>query len=208
MSEVKFQTKWIERSLRDYFGLNEDAAITSELLGEIKYLFVTTTHSYEIGFGKGVLPKNFEFDDAGDEWGCCTVEDTAQFSSIEEFAKIRNWGDRFVLRLLKEDWKDTESDDMTEFNSTVKMYAPEDSDYEGLEEDEECNLGIISADDLKYFTNAEVVRLMSCETEIHSISFIKDMKNLRVLEIGEVRFADTEGFDKLLNLEKLCIWSN
>lgn len=49
---------------------------------------------------------------------------------------------------------------------------------------------------------------MSCQTEIHSLRFLEDLPELRILEIGEVFLNDLEGLEKLIGLEKLCIWSN
>lgn len=54
--------------------------------------------------------------------------------------------------------------------------------------------------------NVEVVRLMDCESEIHSIRFIRDMPKLKVLELGRVRLSDTEGLERLNTLKYLCIW--
>ena len=59
-----------------------------------------------------------------------------------------------------------------------------------------------------HFYNLEVVRLMSCELDIHSLSFLEEYSKLRVLEIGEVDLDDLKGIDKLIGLEKLSIWSN
>ena len=49
---------------------------------------------------------------------------------------------------------------------------------------------------------------MSCQTEIHSLKFLKDLHKLRILEIGEVFLDDLVGLEELIGLEKLCIWSN
>ena len=57
-------------------------------------------------------------------------------------------------------------------------------------------------------TGLEVVRLMSCETEIHNLKFLTALSKLRVLEIGEVFLDTVEGLEALIGLEKLCIWSN
>ena len=59
-----------------------------------------------------------------------------------------------------------------------------------------------------HLPNLEAVRLMSCETEIHSLAFLNALPRLRVLEIGQVHLNTLEGLDRLIGLEKLCIWSN
>ena len=51
MRELHFQSRWFERCLRDYLGI-EDRPITEEDVQEIRYLLVSTTHSYELGFAK------------------------------------------------------------------------------------------------------------------------------------------------------------
>lgn len=58
------------------------------------------------------------------------------------------------------------------------------------------------------YYNLEVLRLMSCQTEIHSLKFLDALSRLRILEIGEVFLNDLDGLENLIGLEKLCIWSN
>ena len=43
MSEIKFQSKWFERCLKDFLNI-KNRAVTDKDIQEIKYLFVTTTH--------------------------------------------------------------------------------------------------------------------------------------------------------------------
>lgn len=219
MEEIKFQSKWFERCVRDYLEIG-DKPITKEKLSTIKYLYITTTNGHEVEFGTGVLPKVFSFDDAGDEWMCRCISDTTRFQKVEEFIKISDWGKikevsikADILKLEKESEADKDSfvDDklMEEFTKSKKRYYTEESDYEGLEEDEETyDWGILIPEDFSYLPNLEVVRLMGCELEIHSLKFLKALSKLRVLEIGEVRLTDLEGLEKLMGLEKLCIWSN
>ena len=107
------------------------------------------------------------------------------------------------------DGGDTDSAGMEEYEGSVKIYETEDSDFEGLVRDEETyDYGVLSTDDFSHFTNLEVVRLMSCETEIHSLSFLKALPKLRILEVGEVRLNTLDGLEKLVGLEKLCVWAN
>lgn len=252
--EIQFKSRWLERCIRDYLGI-ADRAITEEDISVIKYLYVSTTNGYFVGFGKGVLPKKFEFSDAGDEWSCCCLSDTAKYHRIEDFIDIRDWGDckdLFIKRELLEeaygdeeleareepdsgesengeepDSEELESDEefddeeeesgdetteiqgMKDFDRSVRMYEPVDSDFEGLVEDEKTyDYGILVPDDFAQFVNLEAVRLMSCETEIYSLAFLKSLPKLRVLEVGEVRLNTLEGLEKLVGLEKLCVWAN
>ena len=45
---------------------------------------------YFLGFGMGELPKVFEFSDAGDEWFCRCLSDTARYHNVEEFIDIKD----------------------------------------------------------------------------------------------------------------------
>lgn len=217
MSEITFQSKWFEKCIRDYLQIG-DRPITLEDLSVIKYFYVATTHSHDLQFGKDSLPPVFCFDDAGDEWNCCCISNTGNYKSIEEFITINEWFGHKELE-IKEEVLDAESelpDDvfseeaaMQEFMKSVKKYMAESDDYDGVEEDEEAGTsGMIFPEDFVYFTNVEVVRLMSCEQDIHSLKFLKSFPKLRVLEVGEVRLSDLEGIEKLIGLEKLAIWSN
>lgn len=244
--EIQFASRWLERCVRDYLGI-ADGAVTEEDVSVIKYLYVSTTNGYFLGFGKGVLPDDFMFSDAGDEWNVCCLHNTAKYAAIEEFLDIADWGNCKEISIKEalpedgfddvaygneEDLSDDEcdaeeasdkerpgdeaSDDgdtgsagMEEFEGSVKIYETQDSDFEGLVQDEETyDYGVLSPDDFSHFTNLEVVRLMSCETEIHSLAFLKALPKLRILEVGEVRLNTLDGLEKLIGLEKLCVWSN
>ncbi len=90
MRELHFQSRWFERCLRDYLGI-EDRPITEEDVQEIRYLLVSTTHSYELGFAKSLPPELFQtcaFQDSGDEWDCACIENTGQYASIQDFLEI------------------------------------------------------------------------------------------------------------------------
>ncbi|MDE7417581.1 MAG: hypothetical protein K2N44_14980 [Lachnospiraceae bacterium] len=54
----------------------------------------------------------------------------------------------------------------------------------------------------------QMMRLMSCETKIHSLVFLKVLPKLWILEVGEVRLDTLDGLEKPAGLEKLCVWSN
>lgn len=215
--EINFKSKWFERCIRDYLGIF-DRAVTDEDVSVIKYLYVTTTDSYEIGFGRAALPQNFEFSDCGDEWIFCCLDDTAKYNNIEEFINIHDRGEDKSISLkqdfLEEEYDEDESDDfdeglMQEFEESVKKYEAEEDDFEGFEMDEKTyDYGILSPDDFVYLTELEVVRLMSCETEIHSLKFLESLSKLRILEVGEVFLNTLDGLEKFIGLEKLCIWSN
>lgn len=226
--EIQFESRWLEKCIRDYLGI-EDRAVTKEDVSVIKYLYVSTTNAYLLGFGKDILPEKFAFSDAGDEWWCRCLSDTTKYHDINEFIDISDWEDckeiSIKRELLKEEFDDmdeefdseeVENDDddvdiqsMEDFEGSVKIYEAEDSDFEGLVEDEKTfDYGILTPDDFSYFTNLEVVRLMSCETEIHSLAFLKALPKLRILEVGEVRLNTLDGLEKLVGLEKLCVWAN
>lgn len=228
MMEIKFHSKWFEKCIRDYLDI-WDRAITDEDIRVIKYLYVTTTHSYEIGFGQGDLPENFEFSDCGDEWEFCCLDDTAKYKHFEDFIEIDDCDEEIYLS-LKRDLRDLleekgESDNvdkvsmkkfeievkksMKKFESSVKKYMAEDADFDGLVMDEDTDdYGILSPDDFAYLTELEVVRLVSCETEIHNLKFLSALPKLRVLEVGEVFLDTLEGLEALIGLEKLCVWFN
>ena len=87
IKKIEFQSKWFERCIRDYLELSFDEPITQEALDVIKYLYVTTNY-YEIGFGKGDLPKrDFGFDDTGEEWDCC-VHNPSRFESFDKLIRV------------------------------------------------------------------------------------------------------------------------
>ena len=98
---------------------------------------------------------------------------------------------------------------MKAFEENVKTYWAEREDYEGTVEDKVTfDRGMVVPEDFAYLTNLEALRLMSCQQEIHSLKFLESLEKLKVLEIGEVRLDDLDGLDKLLGLEKLCVWTN
>ena len=226
MSEIRFQSKWFEKCLRDYLNI-EGRPITDEDVVEIKYLFVSTTHGYELGFAKSLPPELFQtcaFPDSGDEWYFACVENTGKYSSIQDFLEIevsnleigyqvhelrlKDDTPRFAYRGSAVDYKLAQRA-MRSFDAGVKRYGTQDADFEGLVEDEiTCDYGILSPEDFSCLTGLEVLRLMSCQTEIHSLSFLEHLPRLRILEIGELFLNDLAGLDKLIGLEKLCIWSN
>ena len=220
MSEnIKFQSKWFERCIRDYLKLSFDQPITAEELDVIKYLFVTT-NDYKIGFGKGDLPvRDFGFDDTGDEWECC-VENPARFESFDKLVRVGDLNyvtyQRQTLTIRKEIEdiceeenysRDYDEEGMELFEESVKKYVPEQKDFEGLQEDEETNdCGILVAEDFTYLRNLEVLRLMDCQREIHNLSFLRKLPKLRVLELGEIQLSTLEGTERILDMEELCIW--
>ncbi len=233
--ELQFQSRWFERCIREYLGIAH-RMLTVEDVSVIKYLYVSTTNGYFLGFGMGELPKVFEFSDAGDEWFCRCLSDTARYHNIEEFIDIKDRENSKELSIKKEllaventnnqeenlspleqkkkllAWKrerEKIAQGMQDFENSVKIFEAVESDFEGLVEDEKTyDYGILVQDDFCHLTNLEVVRLMSCETEIHSLAFLSALPKLRVLEVGEVRLNTLEGLDKLAGLEKLCIWAN
>lgn len=218
-NNVCFKSKWFEKCIRNYLEIEADDPITEALLAPIKYLYVSTTHDYELAFGKKNLPMQFEFSNAGDEWRSACITDTGRFQSFDEFAEIHNWGSDIVLYLKKEilemeeelqaDAPAVDTIAMKLFEESVKTYWAEPEDYEGLEHAEDSfDMGMLVADDFTYLTNLETVRLMSCEVEIHSLRFLESLANLKVLEIGEVRLHGLAGLDKLIGLDNLCIWTN
>lgn len=179
---------------------------------------ILSENGHFVQFGKDSLPSEFSFDDAGDEWEFCCVSNTGRFKNIEEFIEIHDWNGQKELE-IKEEILEAESEskgenifrraNMDEFLKSVKEYYAQESDYDGVEEDEEAfNSGMIFPDDFVYFRNLEVVRLMSCELDVHSLKFLESLPKLRVLEVGEVSLYDMEGIDKLIGLEKLAIWAN
>lgn len=211
--EIQFRSRWFEKCIRDYLDIG-DRAVTSEDVRVIKYLFVSTTNGYELKFGKGVLPEQFEFSDVGDEWFCCCLSDTSKYQNVEEFIDIRDWEDMKEISIKEAllemgSFRKANARGMEEFEDSVREYWAEDSDFEGLEEDEEtCDYGILFPEDFSALTSLEVVRLMSCEEEIHSLEFLRALPQLRILEVGEVRLRTLEGLEKLVGLEKLCVWAN
>lgn len=121
---------------------------------------------------------------------------------MEEYGNYISVALLLLLTILQPHrWKD--------FKKSVRKYGTQDCDFDGLEEDEiTCDYGILVPEDISRLTSLEVLRLMSCQTEIHSLRFLEDLPELRILEIGEVFLNDLEGLEKLIGLEKLCIWSN
>ena len=213
MEEIKFQSKWFEKCIRDFLEIG-DAPITKEMLSSIKYLYVATSHYYGLEFSKEELPDPFCFRNAGDEWDLCTLSNTNQYEKIEDFIEIEHYfEDSWTLALEKEEELNkklpkADKELMKKFEESVKAYAADTCDFEGLEEDECSEWGILIPEDFSYLTGLQVVRLMSCCVEIHTLKFLNSLPNLKILEIGEVDLHDLEGLENLKNLDKLCIWSN
>lgn len=237
MTEIKFKSKWFEKCLRDYLQIPE-GPVTQEHLNVIKYFTVETTHSLVVEFGNEKLPKVFEFPDSGDEWDSCCISDTGKYENVESFIDISTYDNFTFLEIKEEaleeeeefkeeqaemeeklDHKKTAKEMFQEmkeqkaimktFMDTVKEYCPGEEDYEGVYEDEEaCNSGMIFPEDFGYLKNVEVLRLKTCEWDIHTLKFLRDLPDLKILELGEVRLTDLEGIEKLIRLDKLVIWSN
>lgn len=111
--------------------------------------------------------------------------------------------------LLEEENQMPNVQSMEAFERSVQIFEPVEEDFEGLVRNEETyDYGILTPEDFAGLPNLEAVRLMSCETEIHSLAFLNALPRLRVLEIGQVHLNTLEGLDRLIGLEKLCIWSN
>lgn len=218
-NSICFKSKWFEKCLRNYLELGANEPITEEMLASIKYLYVATTHDYELSFGKEELPIPFDFSNAGDEWWSCCISDTGRFQSLEEFVEMRKRRSVTVLylkdelleqeKVLQEEKPCVDEASMKAFEDNIKTYWAEQEDYDELAADEDkLDIGMVVAEDFAYLTNLETVRLMSCQHEIHSLKFLKALSKLKVLEIGEVRLDDLDGLDKLIGLDKLCIWTN
>ncbi|NBI83911.1 hypothetical protein D3Z48_17940 [Clostridiaceae bacterium] len=98
---------------------------------------------------------------------------------------------------------------MRDFEKNIKEYGAYEADREGLDEDEVTHdHKLLIPEDFCCLTNLEVLRLMSCQTEVHSLKFLDVLSKLRILEIGEVFLDDLDGLENLIGLDKLCIWSN
>ena len=210
--EIHFQSRWFERCIKTYLGVS-GRALTEEDVQDIKYLYVSTTDGYFIGFGKEELPPDFVFSDAGDEWDCCCLSDTGSYHSVEDFIQVREWEGVRTLEikraLLEEENQMPNVQSMEAFERSVQIFEPVEEDFEGLVRNEETyDYGILTPEDFAGLPNLEAVRLMSCETEIHSLAFLNALPRLRVLESGQVHLNTLEGLDRLIGLEKLCIWSN
>ena len=217
--EIQFRSPWLERCIRDYLGI-ENRPITEDDVRVIKYLRVSTTHEYLLELSREVLPKNFAFSDAGDEWFFCCLSDTAKYGNNEDFIDIKDWsGTKFIS--IKEELLEKENSHdqgkvvaqtMQDFERSVKSYETceaKEQAFEGFVKNNgmyDFDNGLLTPEDFSNFTNLEVVRLMGCEREIHSLAFLKMLPKLRVLEIGEVRLNTLDGLEKFRGLEKLCIW--
>lgn len=203
----------MKKCLRDFLN-KPNGELTESDLSKIKYLYVSTSNGYQLGFSEKSLPNPFRFSDCGDEWFCRCLNDTHSFNAVDDFLKVCRYGTIYKLYLKRDVLVNNDNDKsfdeqlMQEFESSIKIYYPDDEDFEGLEENDDCEYGIISTEDFSLLKAVEVIRLMSCQLEIHSISFIKNLEKLSVLEIGEVRLYNLEGIERLNNLKKLCIWSN
>ncbi|MBE6901744.1 MAG: hypothetical protein E7478_04660 [Ruminococcaceae bacterium] len=210
MSEINLKSKFLERCVKEYLGLG-DSPIMDTDLAQIKYLRIATTHDHEMSLGKNTLPKDFYFDDAGDEWNFCSLDDTGRFAHIEEFIEVAEYyppNKELSIKdeLRQHDWSEPNYDEaaMQNFNEDVVTYWAEEDDYSFAGENDE----LFFAEDLAYFTNVEALRLNGCEQDIHNIAFLGVMNKLRVLELGEIRLNSMDGIEKLIGLETLCIWSN
>ncbi len=208
--EICFISKFLERCVREYLDLG-DAPITDTALAQIRYLRIATTHDHELSLGKASLPKDFYFDDAGDEWNFHSLVDTGRFSSVEEFVDIAEYyppNKEFSIKdeLCSDEWDEPVYDEaaMQTFSDSVVTYWAEQEDYDSANDNGE----LLFAEDIALFTNVEVLRLNGCEQDIHSIAFLKELTALRVLELGELSLHSTDGVERLIGLEKLCIWTN
>lgn len=210
---MKIKSKWFEKCLRDFLD-KPNGELTEDDFARIKYLYVSTSDGYVLGFSEKSLPYPFNFSDCGDEWFCRCLSDTKNFNSVSDFLEIKKYGQIYALRLKNEVLNNQDNEEisnetlMQNFENSIKMYYPKDEDFEGLEENDDCEYGIIDEKDFALLKNLETIRLMSCQLEIHSISFIENLDKLDVLEIGEVRLKDLSGLERLAKLKKLCIWSN
>lgn len=217
-NNIHFKSKWFEKCIRDYLELGENEPITKNVLSTIKYLYVSTTHDYELAFGNGDLPKGFYFDDVGDEWSCCCVFNPRKYNSLEDFIKIIDWDNERkimtlrteVVEVIEEEmrlYECADESEMEKFHASVKRYHAGSEDFVGLVEDKDTfDMGILIPEDFAHLVGLETIRFMDCETEIHRLAFIRELPNLKVLELGQVCLENMEGVEKLQELDAICIW--
>lgn len=97
---------------------------------------------------------------------------------------------------------------MNEMDALRKKEQPakEEVEYVGFYDWIEENPGKFE-EDLKCLTGLVVLRI--CEAKIENFEFLKDLKNLKVLELAQMRCPEPELMKEVSeNLEQLCIWVN
>lgn len=216
--EIKLKSKWLQECICKFLN-KEDHILREEDLEKIKYIRIGTSNGYELQLSMQTPPKIFRPSDCGDEYECCCIHNTRRFNSIDDFIKVNIWEMGYDLKLKyetstkQEDIWDVDFEKISMENSNFEKSLVDFEPYDGLyikeeyEEDAE-NETLLSTDDFKYFTQLEALRFMDCCIEINKIDYLKDLKNLRILELGGVSLESLDGIEELKNLEQLCIWSN
>lgn len=216
--EINLKSKWLQECLCEFLN-KEDKILKEEDLKQIKYMRIGTSHGYQLQLSVKIPPQRFVPSDCGDEYEDCCIYDTKKFNSIDEFIEVRDWGDSYSLSLKddvlenEEDIWDIEFEKISKESSQFEEHLVDFAPYEGCfikeeyEEDAD-NETLLNTDDFKYFTELEGLRFMDCCIEIHKIDFLKNLKKLRILEIGSVTLENLDGLEELKNLEELCIWAN
>ena len=216
--EIKLKSKWLQECLCKFFNKKDDM-LKEEDLKKIKYIRLGTSNGYELQLSDQAPPEKFAPSDCGDEYECCCIYNAKKFSSIDDFIKVNKWEDGYSLSLRDEVLQNQDyiwnvefekiSMENSKFEESLVRFEPYDGIYmkEEYEEDAENKI-LLNTDDFKYFTELEALRFMDCCIEIHKINFLKNLRKLRILELGSISLESFDGIEELMNLEQLCIWSN
>lgn len=224
---INFNNKWIENAVRDCLQ-KKDGEITSEDMEKIKYLKIGEgfDNTFIIEMSTVCPPKPFKDQYGGDEWEeyCLSPNDIPryidtykeesdfQFSMYDfehdeysgYYDEDENSGlslkEQYLLEKEKKKiWKDFES-------SVCKSHY-----YEKIEDENEWEKWYAETNntfwqDIKYFTNIEVLRLYGGKAK--DLTFLNELNCLCVMEITETRFEGADGIENFEKLQQLCCWMN
>ncbi len=213
--EVTFTQEWMEALLKEWFGKD---AITSEDLEQIQYLRIGENfdNAFILEISKEEPPVPFSDPMGGDEWEYCTLSGELLKKYVEENITEdykHLWGkgpyqistspigyEHDEIELSEEDCDKAEA-----FAKTVckKEYFNKMDDYKMFEEWYEDTCKHI-LDDIALMPNIQVLRVNG--GSFRDFTFLDNLSKLKTLELVEVEFESTKGFEKLAGLEQLTCW--
>jgi hypothetical protein len=206
MKEIKLKSKWLSACIENLLGKE---ILMDFDLQRIKYLYLCSCYGEcEISFE--TPPNRVIHPNSGDQWLYCCDWDVKSKDTIEDIIYIEksDYNNTISYRLdlcdnepdLEESLIKEVTNKTIEFEKSITSISSDSMKY--VLEENEC---LIYYEDLCYFTSLEELRLPVCD-DIYSLEFLKNMYNLRILEMSEVTPKNDTGFEYLLNLQQLCIW--
>ena len=198
--------KWFELAIRKTLKIL-DGELTQNDFDKIKYLKIAEPYNNKYSLEISLNSPPFPFIDVGggDEWEYCCVGK----ENLEKSLNI------LPSNITKEfgcfTYSDRQIKTSKQFYNNIKLF-----DERGIESKEIINSALkvevvdwlqsvnTLANELIKFKNIEVLRIKGIPFE--NLYFLKEFKNLKVLELADCGNIDIGTLKHLTKLEQLCVW--